>query len=124
MGLAICFLGNQCAFQDAFATLFDFETSEKGTNADLKVIRHKLLLSKFCICILCLFSLNTDYKRIMRHHEASRKQFCFVVGFFYDESHVANGHSSSCAGLDRQLNGICSSSAFDRCYRVNMDMLS
>lgn len=73
----------QCAFQDAFATLFDFETSEKGTNADLKVISHNLLQTALCICILYLLYLNTDSKIKMRQHEASRKHFCFVVFFLF-----------------------------------------
>lgn len=50
-----------------------------------------------------------------------------ISDFFFsfdNESCIANGHSSSCAGSERQLNGIHSSSAFDRCCRVNMDMLS
>lgn len=65
-----------CVFQDAFATLFDFEISENGINAGLKIIKasRELLQSRLHLCILYWFYLNIDFKKVMRQHGAPRKQ--------------------------------------------------
>lgn len=77
---------------------------------------------------MCMHSLLVLLKYCLQEsNEAAwscQKAFPIFFFSFDNESCIANGHSSSCAGSERQLNGIHSSSAFDRCCRVNMDMLS